>query len=59
MAFNGGAGGALNSLASYRQLPAYFALTGMVALLAIASYSLLGLLERRLRVRFGQVDEQP
>lgn len=64
MAFNGiviaelwtsvGVGGALTSLASYRQLPPYFALAGMVALLAILSYSLLGLAERRLRVRFGQ-----
>jgi ABC-type nitrate/sulfonate/bicarbonate transport system permease component len=64
MAFNGivvaelwtavGAGGALTSLASYRQLPAYFALTGFVAILAIGSYALLGLLERRVNVRFGQ-----
>jgi ABC-type nitrate/sulfonate/bicarbonate transport system permease component len=64
MAFNGiviaelwtsvGVGGALNSLAGYRQLSAYFALAGMVAALAITTYALLGLLERRLRVRFGQ-----
>lgn len=64
MAFNGiviaelwtsvGAGGALTSLASYRQLPEYFALAGLVAVLAVTSYSLLGLLEQRLRVRFGQ-----
>lgn len=64
MAFNGiviaelwtavGAGGALKSMAGYRQLPPYFALAGMIAVLAIASYSLLGLLERRLRVRYGQ-----
>jgi ABC-type nitrate/sulfonate/bicarbonate transport system permease component len=69
MAFNGiviaeiwtsvGAGGALNSLASSRQLPAYFALTGLVAILAILSYSLLGVVEQRLRVRFGQVDVKP
>jgi ABC-type nitrate/sulfonate/bicarbonate transport system permease component len=64
MAFNGiviaelwtsvGAGGALTSLASYRQLPEYFALAGLVAVLAITSYSLLGALERHLKVRFGQ-----
>jgi ABC-type nitrate/sulfonate/bicarbonate transport system permease component len=64
MAFNGiviaelwtavGAGGALTSLASYRQLPEYFALAGFVAVLAIVSYALLGALERRLRIRFGQ-----
>jgi ABC-type nitrate/sulfonate/bicarbonate transport system permease component len=64
MAFNGiviaelwtsvGVGGALTSLASYRQLPAYFALAGFVAVLAILSYSVLGMAERRLRVKFGQ-----
>jgi NitT/TauT family transport system permease protein len=66
MAFNGiviaelwtsvGVGGALNSLASYRQLPAYFALAGMVAVLAVLSYSALGVAERRLLVKFGQTD---
>jgi ABC-type nitrate/sulfonate/bicarbonate transport system permease component len=66
MAFNGiviaeiwtsvGVGGALNSLASYRQLPAYFALTGMVAVIAIASYSVLGAVESRFRVRYGMTD---
>jgi ABC-type nitrate/sulfonate/bicarbonate transport system permease component len=66
MAFNGiviaeiwtstGVGGALNSLASYRQLPAYFALTGMVAVIAIASYSALGVVEARFRVRYGMSD---
>jgi ABC-type nitrate/sulfonate/bicarbonate transport system permease component len=64
MAFNGiviaelwtsvGVGGALNTLAGYRQLAAYFALAGMVAALAITTYALLGMLERHLRVRFGQ-----
>ena len=66
MAFNGiviaelwssvGVGGALVSLAGYRQLPAYFALAGMVAVLAVSSYALLGLAERRLRLRFGMGD---
>lgn len=66
MAFNGiviaelwtsvGVGGALTSLASYRQLPPYFALAGLVAVLAILSYSLLGMAERRLKVKFGQIE---
>jgi ABC-type nitrate/sulfonate/bicarbonate transport system permease component len=66
MAFNGiviaelwtsvGVGGALNTLAGYRQLSAYFALAGMVAALAISTYALLGLLERHLDVRFGRTE---
>jgi ABC-type nitrate/sulfonate/bicarbonate transport system permease component len=66
MAFNGiviaelwtsvGAGGALVSLASYRQLPAYFALAGMIAVAAIASYSALGAAESRFRTKYGMTD---
>lgn len=65
MAFNGiviaelwtsvGIGDALRSLTSARQLAGYFALAGMVAVLAVLSYSLLGLLERHLKSRFGQL----
>jgi ABC-type nitrate/sulfonate/bicarbonate transport system permease component len=63
MAFNGillaelwtaySTGGLLEAMISYRQLPEYFALAGLIALTAVASYSLLGVFERRVRRQRG------
>jgi ABC-type nitrate/sulfonate/bicarbonate transport system permease component len=63
MAFNGillaelwtaySTGGLLEAMISYGQLPEYFALAGLIALTAVASYSLLGVFERRVRRQRG------
>jgi ABC-type nitrate/sulfonate/bicarbonate transport system permease component len=63
MAFNGillaelwtaySTGGLLQAMISYHQLPEYFALAGLIGLTAVASYSLLGVFERRVRRRRG------
>jgi ABC-type nitrate/sulfonate/bicarbonate transport system permease component len=63
MAFNGillaelwtaySTGGLLEAMISYHQLPEYFALAGLIALTAVASFSLLGVFERRVRRQRG------
>jgi len=63
MAFNGillaelwtaySTGGLLEAMISYHQLPEYFALAGLIGLTAVASYSLFGVFERRVRRKRG------
>lgn len=63
MAFNGillaelwtaySTGGLLEAMIAYQQLPEYFALAGLIGLTAVASYSLLGVFERRVRRQRG------